>query len=894
MAAIHVFAIDWVPAATDIASGGGLRSRQIIDALRDAGHRVSYSVPADCRHLRRVGHDHPAVRDVAVHSATNQLDVLRDARPEIVVWLPPLVRTIPFTGSGELLHVCDLIGLPHIEASLGAPALEASIRQRLVRLCRFADLVLTGSEEQNGYWLAELSRDRPPPPVVVIPYALPEALRSGGANGRSTLTRLHVTGMVYPWSTSTPLLERVADWIADRPDVTLSLILGTDPGGATDRSVLRKLQSIGSRTRVEMPGEVSFAEAMADYRAGSLALDIYDPNMERRMAVPIRAVNALTHGVPVLSTIDGTLMRRLQAEGAGIIASDGAGQSIEQVLDRVAALPAAEMARMSKAARGFAQREYGAQAAAGTLVAAINEAIVRRAARGRALSSGHRFGDVVVTGAAVTGAAVTGMAVTGMAVTGMAVTGGASPATFAGGANPKPRPPHVLVISNVEPHHRELRVDVPFNALFGSQRISGYTVWSRGEFTFTSSSKLTDQMFDAIWVQREISPDVAIALGTLGRPFVYDIDDNLLASPGYRPSFSIELMQTVRNLIWTCAVLSCSTARLGQLLNAGATTQVIDKVIVTPNLLREAPPPRPVGTPRFLIWVSSDTPALTQSRLAIVKAIRDFCLAHDLKLACLGAEPPDLIAESDVDVVHVRQVPYGSYLSLLRSFAPGIMACPLETDADTGTADFIQAKSDIKMLEALAGGLVGVFSRAYPYTESNLPQPILCENTYRGWMEALGQAWQQCGQPAVHQTIPPNRHASATGAQPWMDAINLVRLPNPLTSGQFRDAVGMLRGRYGKALLSKAEFDAAFYLDTYPDVGIAIDQGLLPSPYAHYHMFGFQEGRLGRPHDDFNPHNEQVWANLIHTLGDLQMAVGNQANHLESLKARRASRLRLR
>jgi len=73
----------------------------------------------------------------------------------------------------------------------------------------------------------------------------------------------------------------------------------------------------------------------------------------------------------------------------------------------------------------------------------------------------------------------------------------------------------------------------------------------------------------------------------MGRPFIYDIDDNLLASPSCRPAFSIEWVQTVRNLIWSCSFLSCSTARLGQLLNAEAMTQVIDKVIVTPNLLRE-------------------------------------------------------------------------------------------------------------------------------------------------------------------------------------------------------------------------------------------------------------------------------------------------------------------
>jgi hypothetical protein len=851
MAAIHVFAIDWVPAATDVASGGGLRSRQIIDALCEAGHSVSFSVPSDCRHLRRVGPEHPSVQNVNVHNENNQLDVLRKFRPQVVVWLSPLIRSIPFTGSGEVIHVCDLIGLAHVEASLSTPALEPYIRQRLVRLCRLSNLVLTGSEEQNGYWLAELSRGQSPPPAVVIPYSLPDGLRTSNGTGSSALARLHVASVVQAWSTSTPLLERVADWIAGRHDVTLSLIVDADSDGATDRSTLQKLLAISRRPRVEMPGAVSFAEAMADYRPGSVALDIHEPNMARRMAVPIRTVNALTHGVPVVSTIDGTLMRRLQSEGAGVIATDGQHQPIEQVLDRIATLPPAVMARMSKAARGFAQREYAASSASASLAAAIEQAIHVEGTRNRAGPAGYGLGGRGIR---------------------------------------QIRPLHVLVISDREPRHRERRVDVPFNALFGHQKISGYSVWSRGNFTFTTSSQIADQAFDALWVQREISPEVAIALNTLGRPFAYDLDDDLLASPHYRQSYPIALRQTVRNLILSCSVLSCSTARLGQLLNSKL-PQIVEKVVVTPNLLHEPPPARQLGPPRFLIWAASDPLTPTQSYLAVVKAIRDFCLTHNLRVVCIGEEPPKLIIESDVEIVHVQKVPHGSYLSLLRSFSPGIMAGPKDDD---DTSDFTQAKSDINILEALACGLVGVFSWAYAYSAGDLPQPILCENTYGGWKEALDQARLLCGRSDEQGAIPPTRFTGSIGVQPWLDAINLVRLPTPMTHGQFVDAVSLLRCRYESRPLTEAEFDAGFYLEKNPDIIIAIKRGTLGGPYEHYRAFGFHEGRPGRPNEVSESHNQQVWANLIHTLGDLRTAVGVQGDRLEALKTQRKSRMRLR
>jgi hypothetical protein len=852
MAAIHVFAIDWVPAATDIASGGGLRSLQTIEALRLAGHDVTFSVPAECRHIRRVGSDSRSLRDIELHSPINQLDIVKHVRPDIIVWQSALIRCIPFSGYGDVLQVCDLIGLPHIEASLGAPGLEKPIRERLRRLTASADLVLTGSDEQNGYWLAELGRDQPPPLTAVVPYALPRSLSGPGASGSSALVRLHVTGMIYPWSTSIGLLERIANWVAKRNDIALSLVVGTDPGGATDRSVIERLQVLATRPNVEMQGEIPFAAAMADYRAGSVSLDIYEPNMERRMAVPIRTVNALAHGVPVLSTVDGTMMRQLAAEGAGIIAADTPDDPIEDALERLAALPARTLGRMSKAARTFAERNYGPDTTSDIFLAAIEEA-----SRGR-----------------------TRRALPSRTASRMALT--------------PPRPPHVLVLTNVEPHHRELRVDVPFSVLFTHQFIGGYSVWSRGDFKFTTSSNLSEQVFDAIWVQREVSPEMAVALQILGRPFVYDIDDNLLANPGYRPAFPLEMVQTVGNLIRSCVALSCSTARLAEQLEMRMKSYVIDKAIVTPNILREQPALRPTGTPRFLIWGSSDSPALTASRMVVIKAIRDFCLSNHVKLVCLGAEPPDPILESEVEVTHIRNIPYGSYLSVLRSFAPAIMVCPLETDADEDTRAFIDAKSDLKMLEAMAGGLVGVFSRARPYLDSDLPGPILCDNTYAAWMEALNLAWRQSAEPAAVGEVPANRIANVGSVRPWLDAIDRVRLLNPVSYNQITDALTMLRGRYGRRLLSEAEFDEAFYVRSHMDVQYAVQQGLIPRAYEHYSCHGYREGRLGRPSDVCEPHNEQVWANLLHTLGDLRTVVERQGQQLESLKARRAIRLQLK
>jgi hypothetical protein len=857
MAAVHVFAIDWVPSKDDKASGGGLRSLQIIEALRDAGHRVTFSVPVNCRHVRHQGRDSAELRAVLIHDQNNQIDILRETRPDAVFWLPTLIRDIPFTGLGDMVQVCDLIGLPHIEAAMGSPVQASKIRDKLVGFCGGADLVLTGSEEQHGYWLAELSRAGGESATAVVPYALPLSLRHEGATGAARLTRLHVTGMVYAWSTSVALMQCAANWVARRNDVTLSAIVGTDPGGATDRAVLRALNAIGSTQNVEMPGEMSFSRAMSEYRAGSVALDLYEANLERRLAVPIRAVNALAHGVPVLSTVESTLTRRLQAAGAGIVAEAGAGNAaerdtgtnLEAALDQLAAMPAKQLGGMARAARAFAAREYDAETIAKTLCSALDAALRRRADRRRRWYAGSPRED---------------------------------------------RLGHVLVMTDESVNMRELRVDIPFAAMHRHLLIAGYSIWSKNEFTFSTGSRPARQDFHAIWVQRNARPAEAIALRSLNRPFAYDLDDNLLTSPAYRQPFSIELQQTVRNLLWSCAVLSCSTARLAQKLQRPALEHLIGKVVVTPNLLREPPGPRPVGSPRVLLWASSDTPALTHSHLAVCKALRDFCLTHQLTLVFLGAAPPDLLVESDVPIEHIGAASYGSYQTLVRSFAPAIMACPLETDCDEATRDFIDSKSDIKILEAFAAGVVGVFSRAPPYQDTDLPGAILCENTYAGWFEGLSTALRQCTRDTTPATLPPERYASPIGVRPWFEALQRVQLTEPLPASAFRDAVRMMRARYGRRLLSELEFDGAFYLSTYPDVQDAIEEGNVASPFAHYERNGFREGRLGRPDDIVEPHNEEVWSNLGNTLSDLRQSVDSQAQRLDALKTRRAARLRLR
>ena len=72
------------------------------------------------------------------------------------------------------------------------------------------------------------------------------------------------------------------------------------------------------------------------------------------------------------------------------------------------------------------------------------------------------------------------------------------------------------------------------------------------------------------------------------------------------------------------------------------------------------------------------------------------------------------------------------------------------------------------------------------------------------------------------------------------DAVNQGLFPSGWA--HFR-AVGYLEGRFGQ----QPVVDADWYLSTYPDVANAMLEGEVTSALDHYVKFGYQEGRL--PHD---------------------------------------------
>ena len=822
MARIHVFAAD-APASLDGAAGtAGLRGAQLMGALRAGGHEVSVSIPAGAA----PGRD--AADPPLLHDRRTYLDLLNRLRPGVVVWMQPLLRNSPFGGGA--LHVCDLYGQ-------GAPT--AELRDKVARHAAGAGLVVTGSAGQDGFWTAALGGSVAA--SAIVPYATPPALSVPLRAGVSVLRRLHVPGGLHLRPGGLAWLARAAAWCAVRG---IGLHVALPPDGVTDLVAMQALRALEAMPGVHLLPAPDLRTVLNGYGPGSVVLDLADDSAERRMASPVPVVDALTHGVPVLTNCGGDLARRLLRANAAATVPPGATPDdsvLDTALDALAALPADGLAAMSAAARTYAAAWFDPADAQAVLLDALDHAVPaarRRIVRRPGLSA-----------------------------------------------------PQVLVLTEYESYMRRIRVDLPLGALHREGGIGGYAVWSKGRLGFSTRAREADPAFDAIWVQRDLPPDVVLALGALKRPYLLDIDDNLLVSPAYRAPLPPALLQSVRSLVRGCTAITTASDRLAGLLQDYAHTVLVDRAVTCRNLAAEQPPWVPAGVPTCVVWASSDAPALTGSYASIVRAVRDFCLAHGLRLVCIGAPPPGLMLEGGVATEHLGLMPYAAYLSHLRALAPAILVAPLDTGADPVTQDFIDGKSDIKVLEALVTGLAGVFSDARAYRDTDLPAPILCRNDYEGWLAGLERARQSCIQGAPRRELPPGRIASGPGLLGWAEALERVRLRHPMRLSELEQAVALSRTTVLRRMLGPEEFDAEWYVSVNPDVKKAVAAGHVTA-YGHYSAHGFVEGRPGHPDELAREDGGGFWGNVLNTLSDVRTSVEDRAAALDALQARRRRRQR--
>ncbi len=346
--------------------------------------------------------------------------------------------------------------------------------------------------------------------------------------------------------------------------------------------------------------------------------------------------------------------------------------------------------------------------------------------------------------------------------------------------------PRILAITRDRAFLKALRLEMPLLNLRKQCLIEDYYITDPSLFDVPE-----DALFDVIWLQRVNDPELIGRLADLiDSHYLYDLDDLLFGAPSYRRHPVINA-DTVREAISRCRVLTVTSRRLAGILEKVGGLTFGDKAVVCPNAGEFPGRPRVPSRPQGIILTSSEELALTESGPAVLDAVREFATKHRLCVYHFGPKNPGIMSAFH-DVVSFGRVPYWHYQAVLGSLPPMIAIAPLETRGDPVTQDFINGKSDIKMVEFGGFGHPGVYSNAMPFVDTDIRAGIVVENTRDAWEAGLTAVyedlWRRLDQD--QEMIVQRRHMDLVARDCWSEAVHKARLPEPVPGRDLKHSRG--------------------------------------------------------------------------------------------------------
>ena len=389
--------------------------------------------------------------------------------------------------------------------------------------------------------------------------------------------------------------------------------------------------------------------------------------------------------------------------------------------------------------------------------------------------------------------------------------------------------PRVLAITFNRTATQQLRLEMPLFNLKRHGLIEDYLIT---DYCFQD---LPDNyLFDTVWLQRRIDSEAFTLFQDLfENKYLYDIDDLLIRLPTYsmcRHDENGEDRCAVTKVLNECNVLTCSDKRLVAMLERYTGAALSQKAVICPNGFEFSRAIRKPEQPAGLVWTSSDFPALMQSREAVVNAIRKFSRKYDLPVYCFG-HFKDPISMEIQNLIELGPVPFFHHKTLLGALPPLIGVAPLETKADQSDLDFINSKSDLKMVEFGGFGHPSVYSNAEPYFDTDLQCGVITPNDESSWFDAMEfiyrEKWKDLDKEQAG--VVEARNMDRIASKCWYEAIKKVQMDRPLKGSDVMNNVNRRkRSRPKVRAITWKEYDDAYYAwKDYKKNRIRRDQALM-------------------------------------------------------------------
>jgi hypothetical protein len=266
----------------------------------------------------------------------------------------------------------------------------------------------------------------------------------------------------------------------------------------------------------------------------------------------------------------------------------------------------------------------------------------------------------------------------------------------------------------------EIRIKPFLNALLGRGVIGGYQIADR---TMTMEGPQGPYSFTHIWCQRNVSTaQFAFLKAHSHAPIIYDMDDLLTSIPEFVASSKRTAMTRLAWCLRHAKAVTVATDRLKDSLREDAPA-ADKKIIVLKNGCAHADPPEPRGV-RQLVWTSSDVPFYLRENPQFAMDLATLLNREDYGVILIGRFD-ERICKLFNQSRHIGHLDFASYRQYLRTLAGSIAIAPLPTRLPAAAQRYFDAKSDVKLVDYLASGLIPIVSSAVSYSTSELFMPQL-------------------------------------------------------------------------------------------------------------------------------------------------------------------------
>jgi glycosyltransferase involved in cell wall biosynthesis len=346
--------------------GGGLRVWGLAEGLRAHGHDARISV---ARAAVPPGFEAPAEIAELLHEPDKLNELILNFRPDVVIAEQWGMAT--YLGDLKIPLIIDLHGPLSLENAFKESGNFLSDALTKIDALAKADLLICPGEHQRQYFLGWFLMAGASPhlaPIEVVPVGLSPATP---AHETPATLKFVFGGVTWPWIDPFPGLETLAKRVAAHDAATLDLYVGAPamdfnhPLYAVNRDIYRDYRGrLEGLARIAHRGLVPRDELLRAYAAASVAYDLYQPNVERRLAFTTRTVEYLWCGLPVIYGDYGELAAPIREFDAGWVVDPQDEAALNAALDEIFAHPEIVAGKSANAQRLARERLSWDRAAA--------------------------------------------------------------------------------------------------------------------------------------------------------------------------------------------------------------------------------------------------------------------------------------------------------------------------------------------------------------------------------------------------------------------------------------------------------------------------------------------------------------------------------------------------